>query len=85
MQYEPLRKLINATASEFHINELGDNVFKNVKMPTCIFVIKKGVNRKKIDYFARQGINIFSADRTVSLGSIANITSGLEIGRDKLQ
>ncbi|MFH1612852.1 MAG: TaqI-like C-terminal specificity domain-containing protein, partial [bacterium] len=84
MQYEPLRKLINATASEFYINELGDNVFENVKMPTCIFVIKKGVNKKKINYFAQQGINIFSADKTVSLGSITDITRGLEIGRDKL-
>ena len=83
MQYEPLRNLINTISSEFRINELGDNVFENVKMPTCIFILKKGVNKKKVDYFGQQVVNIFLADKIISLGNIAVITRGLEIGRDK--
>ena len=51
MQYKDLRNLMNSYSSKMTVKEWGDNVFRGVKMPTSVFVLKKGQNKKSRDYF----------------------------------
>ena len=84
VQYENLRKFLNKNSEIFEIKEYGDGVFEHVKMPTCVFILKKGENIAKIDFF-KKDLFYFSKIKTQLLGKISKITRGLEIGKDKLK
>jgi len=83
VQYEKLRELIQHNSSKFSLKEYGDGVFEQVKMPTCIFGLEKGINIEQNEYFKKDN-QLFSKIATETLGAIARITRGLEIGKDKL-
>ncbi len=83
VQYEKLRIFLNNNSELFDSKEYGDGVFEQVKMPTCIFTLKKGQNLQKIDFF-KKDLHFFSKIKTQQLGEISKITRGLEIGKDKL-
>ncbi|TAD95707.1 MAG: methyltransferase [Bacteroidetes bacterium] len=83
IRYKNLREFINQNSSNFDLKEYGDLVFKDVKMPTCVFILQKGKN-ENIDYFENEKIHLFSKISTQTLSSISVIRRGLEIGRDKL-
>jgi len=84
VQYEKLRDFINKNSETFEIKEFGDGVFEQVKMPTCVFALKKGKNLQNIDYF-KKDFNYFTKVKTQELSEISKITRGLEIGKDKLK
>jgi len=84
VQYENLRKLMNENSEEFLLKEYGDGVFEQVKMPTCIFISKKGVIKNERNYFQNKS-NLFSKIDTRNLEALTKITRGIEIGRDKLK
>jgi len=83
VQYENARNFINKNSEFFEIKEYGDKVFEHVKMPTCIFILQKGNNLQKVDFFKRD-LHYFLKINTETLGEISKITRGLEIGKDKL-
>ncbi len=82
VQYTDLRQLINHNSASCQIKEFGDKVFRDVSMPTCVFLITKGAGNT-IDFFALNK-HLFTKVPTIQLSSISKITRGLEIGRDKL-
>lgn len=84
VKYDTLRKLFNRSAIEFQLKEYGDKVFEKVKMPTSIFIIKKGINNN-IDFFSNQPNCTFNKPNIVNLEDISFIRRGLEIGRNKLK
>jgi hypothetical protein len=84
IKYEGLRDFINTNCSAMSIDERGDNVFENVKMPTCIVVFTKGKPQSATNYFINVHQNMFQKVPTQKLSDIANIKRGLEIGQDKL-
>ncbi len=83
VQFDKLRNFINKNASEFVLKEYGDKVFSQVKMPTCVFRLKKGENINENDYFKNDLKSYFQKITTIPLGEIMIIRRGLEIGRDK--
>ena len=85
LQHQALRDYINLYAKQFDLKEYGDNVFENVGMPTCVFILQKGERQRKHDYFANKTIKLFERIDTVKIKNIAFIQRGLEIGKDKLK
>ena len=83
VQYDKLRDLLNRNSIIFELKEYGDGVFEQVKMPTCVFSLQKGQSKKDFDYF-KKDLQLFTKIKTQSLGEVAKITRGLEIGKDKL-
>lgn len=84
LQHQALRDYINQNAKQFDLKEYGDKVFKNVQMPTCVFVLQKGERQRKYDYFANKSLKLFERIETIKLKDITFIQRGLEIGKDKL-
>jgi hypothetical protein len=84
VKYSILREFINNKAESFQVTEQGDKVFEDVKMPTCVFILKKGASKQN-DFFYNTNQELFTKIATQTLGSISTIRRGLEIGRDKLQ
>ncbi len=83
VQFEKLRIFINKNAQNFQYKEYGDDVFQEVKMPTCVIKLQKGEN-ENINYFESKSNIYFSKIKMINLGEISTIKRGLEIGRDKL-
>ena len=79
-----VRAYINTHCDGFILEQQGDNVFDQVRMPTCILITRKGHSETGRNYFAADAERLFSKVETVPLGDIAVVTRGLEIGRDKL-
>lgn len=84
VRYQSLRNVINAYCKNVIINEQGDKVFENVKMPTCVILLSTGKNKSKTDFFTNDNFKLFEKIKTVQLGEISETKRGLEIGRDKL-
>lgn len=84
VRYQNLRNIVNISCKNVLIVEQGDNVFKNVKMPTCVILLSKGENKSKADFFKNKNIRLFEKIKTIQLGEISKIKRGLEIGKDKL-
>ncbi|OQA02348.1 MAG: Type IIS restriction enzyme Eco57I [Bacteroidetes bacterium ADurb.Bin408] len=84
VRYESLRAIINTQCYNFEFKELGDGVFENVKMPTCIILLKKGKPSLQQNFFYNKNLNLFNKVSTIKLGEIAEIHRGLEIGKNKL-
>ncbi|MDY0315177.1 MAG: N-6 DNA methylase, partial [Bacteroidales bacterium] len=84
VRYQSLRNIVNIHSKNVIIKEQGDKVFKNVKMPTCIILIKKGKNNRKKDFFINENFKYFNKIKTIPLGTISETKRGLEIGRNKL-
>jgi type I restriction-modification system DNA methylase subunit len=92
------------------IKDYGDGVFENVKMPTCVMILRKATPIKNTVSFLAKGDQSEFVEHSIKqenfenenfvfgianisdkltknsckLGQIAEITRGLEIGRDKL-
>ncbi|SDY94278.1 Eco57I restriction-modification methylase domain-containing protein [Hymenobacter psychrophilus] len=79
-----VRAYINTHCANFVFEQQGDNVFDQVKMPTCIIITHKGQAKIARDYFAGDADGLFIKVKTQPLGELATVTRGLEIGRDKL-
>lgn len=84
VRYKTLREVINENAKQVVIKEFGDGVFEKVKMPTCVMILTKGKPGKVKNHFTVEGSKYFTHTQTITLGAIAEIKRGLEIGRDKL-
>ena len=86
VKYEPLRDFLSSNYELLQINNVGDNVFENVKMPTCVFIAKKGTksswsfNDMNTDFSILKKME----QNTISISSISKIMRGLEFGRDKI-
>lgn len=83
VKYSSLREYININSKDLFVKEMGDNVFVNVSMPTCIINLKKGKNEFKNNYFENK-IDLFHKKQTINLGDISYVKRGIEIGQDKL-
>ncbi len=79
-----VREYINTHCENFILEQKGDNVFDQVKMPTCVFITQKGASKTARNYFTNATESIFTRQNPVLLSSLATITRGLEIGRNKL-
>lgn len=84
VNYQKLREVINYKFFDFKIKENGDGVFEKVKMPTCIVIGVKGITINTNDFFKKENQSFFLKTTVLNLSFVANITRGLEIGRDKL-
>ncbi len=84
LEYQPLRKYINENSKEVTLKEMGDRVFANVNMPTCILNLTKQQNESNKDFFESK-IDIFRRHQMVKLGALSIIRRGLEIGQDKIK
>lgn len=84
VRYETLRTVLNNNCKSLIIKEYGDKVFNDVKMPTCVLILNKGVNKKAVNYFSNKHQNIFNKVKCLNLEKISITKRGLEIGKDKL-
>lgn len=83
VKFGSLRNYVNINVSALSIKEMGDSVFANVSMPTCIISLTKGENNSKTNFFESK-VNIFKREGMITLGEVSSIKRGLEIGQDKI-
>ena len=86
VKYQSLRDFLTANFDLLQLSNVGDNVFKHVKMPTTIFIGNKyatstwNFEDKNNDFSLLEKIE----KNTVPISKISKIMRGLELGRDKI-
>lgn len=86
MKYESLRNYLLNNTRIIEINNKGDKVFEEVQMPTTITIIKKEkkYHQNWNDFIPNISIISKLNQNSFSLGEIAKIMRGIEIGKDKV-
>jgi type I restriction-modification system DNA methylase subunit len=86
MRYESLRKILLEKVSILEIDDLGDNVFQDVQMPTAITILKNisNSNQKWSDFIKGNTLIEKIQIKTIKISEITKIIRGLEIGKDKV-
>jgi len=86
VQFTNFRNFINLNVNDFKVKEYGDNVFENVKMPTCVFIVNNTIKKKKkSNYFKNKNITLFNKVKIIKVDELCFIRRGLEIGKDKME
>ena len=87
VKYQSLRDFLTSNYALIKLDNVGDSVFDNVKMPTSVLIGKKDINQfwnfeeMNKDFSLLKKIE----ENTISLSQISKIMRGLEFGRDRIQ
>jgi hypothetical protein len=87
IKFQSLRNLLTKNFDLINLINEGDNVFPDVKMPTSVFLGKKGlVNSWDFENMNEENSLLKKMRKnTVPIIQISKIMRGLEFGRDKIQ
>ena len=87
IKFEPLRSFLENNSQLIAYRNEGDEVFKNVNMPTStILLYKSNIPNWSFDYLLGSSINILAKMNASSkpLSSISIMQRGFEVGRDRV-
>jgi len=86
IRYESLRNFLLENTEIIEIDDKGDGVFADVKMPTAIFVArKKKINNQRWSIYVPGGeITSKMLKESKHLKEFSDVKRGLEIGKDKV-